>query len=79
MGTCLQGLQRVAAASGRLRDLLGPYVLSLVPQLLHQGCQLGDAILPALVHAIATGPMQGPPNTGAQCRLQEHVQNALQN
>ncbi len=65
---CWQGLQRVAAAIALLRDLLGPYVLGLVPELLLQGLPLGDAILPAFVHALATGPAQGPLGSGKFCR-----------
>ncbi len=53
---CAQALQRLAVASGKLRDLLGLYVHSLVSQLLAEGLQLGQAIMPALVHAIAIGP-----------------------
>jgi hypothetical protein len=46
----------VAAACARLRDLLGPYVLGPVSELLGQGLGLGDAILPAIVRAIVAGP-----------------------
>ncbi len=53
---CAQALQRLAVASGKLRDLLGPYLHSLVSQLLAEGLHLGQAIMPALVHAIAIGP-----------------------
>lgn len=53
---CVQALQRVAVASGKLRNLLGPYVHSLVSQLLAEGLQVGQSIMPALVHAIAVGP-----------------------
>ena len=46
----------MALASGKLRDLLGPYVHSMASQLLAEGLPVGQAIMPALVHAIAVGP-----------------------
>ncbi|BDA47676.1 probable nuclear pore complex protein Nup160 at C-terminar half [Coccomyxa sp. Obi] len=67
-----QALQRLAVASGKLRDLLGPYVHSLVSQLLAEGMHLGQAIMPALVHAIAIGPSSSVAS-GAKAGAQGHV------
>ncbi len=55
-----QALQRVAAASGKVAELLGPYVGSLFGHLLQEGLDLDGTLLSAVMHAIATGPSSSP-------------------
>lgn len=59
----------MALASSKLRELLGPMVHSLVGQLLAEGLPLGQAILPALVHAIAIGPTSEAATAGGSLCL----------
>ncbi|EIE23821.1 hypothetical protein COCSUDRAFT_83696 [Coccomyxa subellipsoidea C-169] len=68
-----QAFQWVALASAKLRDLLGPYVHSMASQLLAEGLPVGQAIMPALVHAIAVGPTRDASMGGARAGAQAHA------
>ena len=62
-----QALQRVAAASGKVGELLGAYVGSLFGRMLQEGFDLGATLLPAMMHAISTGPRSSPQPVSGEC------------
>lgn len=52
----MQAMQRIAAASNLIRKLTGPFCSTLATALLERGFDLGQEVLPAIMHALATGP-----------------------
>ena len=60
----MQAMQRIAAASNLIRKLTGPFCSILATALLEQGFDLGQEVLPAIMHALATGPGSAAPSQG---------------
>ena len=59
-------MQRIAAASNLIRDLIGPFCSTLATALLERGFDLGREVLPAIMHALAAGPGAAAPSHGRQ-------------
>lgn len=59
-----QAMQRIAAASNLIRDLIGPFCSTLAAALLERGFDLGREVLPAIMHALAAGPGSVVPSQG---------------
>ena len=57
-------MQRIAAASSLIRDLIGPFCSTLAVALLERGFDLGREVLPAIMHALAAGPGTAVPSQG---------------
>ena len=57
-------MQRIAAASNLIRDLIGPFCSTLATALLERGFDLGREVLPAIMHALAAGPGSSVPSQG---------------
>ena len=55
-------MQRIAAASNIIRDLIGPFCSTLAIALLEIGFDLGKDVLPAIMHALVTGPNSASPS-----------------
>ena len=55
-------MQRIAAASSIIRDLIGPFCSTLAIALLEIGFDLGRDVLPAIMHALMTGPVSATPS-----------------
>ncbi len=60
----VQAMQRIAAASNLIRDLIGPFCSTLAVALLERGFDLGREVLPAIMHALAAGPGFTLPSQG---------------
>lgn len=56
LGFAVQAMQRIAGASNLIRELMGPFCSTLATALLERGFDLGQDVLPAVMHALATGP-----------------------
>ena len=52
----VQAMQRIAAASSIIKDLIGPFCSTLAIALLETGFDLDQDVLPAIMHALMTGP-----------------------
>ena len=74
MPFCLraQAMQRIAAASNLIRDLIGPFCPTLATALLERGVDLGREVLPAIMHALAAGPGPATPSQGVLPTLPPH-------
>ena len=57
-------MQRIAAASNLIRKLTGPFCSTLATALLERGFDLGQEVLPAIMHTLATGPGSAAPSQG---------------
>ena len=60
----VQAMQRIAAASSIIRDLIGPFCSTLAIALLEIGFDLAKDVLPAIMHALVTGPNSATPSQG---------------
>ena len=58
----VQAMQRIAAASSIIRELIGPFCSILAVALLEIGFDLGKDVLPAIMHALVTGPSSATPS-----------------
>lgn len=72
----VQAMQRIAVASNLIRELIGPFCSVLATAVLEKGFDLGQDVLPAIMHALASGPGSSMPGQGmhdnalACCHLQ---------
>ena len=70
----MQAMQRIAAASNLIRKLTGPCCSILATALLERGFDLGQEVLPAIMHALATGPGSAAHSQGMRpCRCHDYV------
>jgi hypothetical protein len=66
LGSAVQAMQRIAGASNLIRELMGPFCSTLATALLERGFDLGQDVLPAVMHALAIGPGPAMPSQGEE-------------